>query len=434
LPDRGFEDMRLKGFLIVLMLVNFATISVLNAQEFISPRSGSQGSFTVEKDPAKYFKINPGGELIFKVTGPNTIKVYGRIINPQKAGNASLMVYQGSNLIGAMLVTPKQSSDRVLDNKSMSISALSIQEFSVSEGEQDIKVKSSPKSPEVLIAIEVMIKKGGEQSLDLIPLVPLAPLVPPKKEEKPAEIELVPLVPLVPQGEAKGEKQQKIQMSKQADKGNAQEGKYKEIVATATPPKKTDTEPASKSISTIVETTPKLEIQSRVFNLSLDVGIILPSQSIGGPYTDAGLSFFFFPIKNIPAFGIGLYAGYHNLAIDIKDGSGVKKYSMSSNLIPVSLLLSYAIPVHKKLYVDIFGGGGISIVSADLKNSLSGTSRAASQVAPSFNLGSSLVLKLDKNNGIHTTIGYMGGLVSLDFVKDLDIGGGYFVTGYNFTF
>jgi len=415
-------------FLFAAVLLVAAFPLVLGAQEFISPK-GSQSQITVEKDSAKYFMLKPGSELIFKVVGPNTIKIYGRIINPAKAGNASLMVYQGGTLVGAMLVTPKPSKDLLSHNKSLGVSVVSIQEFGISDGEQDVKIKSSAKSPETIVAVEVMVKKGAEQSIDLVPLVPLAPLVSQKKEEKPADIDLVPLVPLVAPTDTK---QEKAPPAKQSSKDTKPEGQYKEIVASSAPKEKVEV--PSKSISTVVETTSKPIIEKRIFQAGLNAGIIIPSQSIGGPYTDIGLSLSFFPIKTNPAFGLGLNTGYHNLQIDIKDGSGMKKYAMSSNLIPVSLTLSYSIPINNKFYADIFGGGGVSIISAELKNSTTNTSKSASSVAPSFNAGASLTFRLNKNNGISVLCGFVGGKASLDFVKDLDIGGTYFALGYNFTY
>ncbi|MGB9600164.1 MAG: hypothetical protein ACPL7I_06395, partial [Myxococcota bacterium] len=142
-----------KRIVALLTLLIFYGIN-LSAEEFLTP-DGQTKQYSVKNDKAKYFMIKPGQELVFRVSGPNTIKIYGRVINYSKAGNASFMVYQGSALIGAMLVTPKPSPDFADGNKSMPVSDVSIQEFNVSDGEQTIKIKSSAKSPYSLIALEV---------------------------------------------------------------------------------------------------------------------------------------------------------------------------------------------------------------------------------------------------------------------------------------
>lgn len=414
---------------ILPLLITFLLFVLsISAEEFLVP-SGQPKQFNVPKDNAKYFLINPGQELVFKVSGPNTIKIYGRVINPAKAGNASYMVYQGSGLIGAMLVTPKPSSDFANGDKSMPLSTVSIQEFSVSEGEQTIKIKSSAKSPASLVALEVL--KSMNQAIELVPLVPLVPPAPPKKEEKAAELELVPLVPLTPPP-AEPNVAKKEDKPKTASAEPKKEERYKEIIAQSTTKEKEGKR--TSSITTVVETTEKPSIGKRHIQLGLDLGMIKPFQSIGGPYFNTYFQVAFFPIKTNYSFGLGLKAGYHNLGIDIKDKSGKKIYSMSSNLIPVLFLVMYSIPVSKLIVTDIFAQGGINIVSADLKGSVSNTNRSGSAIAPSFGAGGALTLRFTNSHSLSLKLGYNGGRASLDFVKDLEVGGIYFTSGYNYTF
>ncbi|MCX7959306.1 MAG: hypothetical protein N3B13_09690, partial [Deltaproteobacteria bacterium] len=316
------------------------------AEEFLTP-SGQPKQVSVQNDRAKYFEIKPGQELTFKVTGPNSIKIYGRVLNPLKSGNASFMVYQGSTLIGAMLVTPKTSQDFANGNKNLVLSAVSVQEFNISDGEQTIKIKSSAKSPDSIVAVEVM--KSPEASIDLVPLVPLAPLVPQKTEEKPASVDLVPLVPLTPPPETKTARKEEKPLQTTPEKPKKEET-YKEIVAQKTP--ETVKKETAPSVTTVVETTEKPFIGKRIARIGADIGMIIPFQSIGGPYINAAFTSLFFPVKTNYSFGIGLKAGYHNLRVDIKDGTGKKIYEMSSSLVPVNLILMYSIPISKLIVTD----------------------------------------------------------------------------------
>ncbi len=399
----------------VLSLVLLFSGLNIYAEEFLTP-SGQVRQVNVQNDKAKYFEIKPGQELLFKVTGPNSIKIYGRIYNPSKAGNASFMVYQGNTLIGAMLVTPKTSQDFADGNKNLPLSAVAVQEFNISDGEQTIRIKSSAKSPDSIVAVEVM--KSPEASIDLVPLVPLAPLVPPKQEEKAAApIDLVPLVPLTPPQETKTAKK---------------EEKPKEIIAqNVVQPKAKEPAP---SVTTVVETAEKPSIEKRHVQLGADIGMMIPLQSIGGPYINAAFQAFFFPVKTNYSFGLGLKAGYHNLSIDLKDGSGRKTYEMKSSLVPLNLMIMYSIPVSKLIVTDLYAGGGISLVSATLDSMTAAPSKSGSKVAPSFGLAAALTFRLHKNHNISVKGGYEGGSTSLDFVSNLDTGGFYFTPGYSYTF
>lgn len=387
----------------------------LYSEEFLTPL-GQQKQVNVTNDKAKYFLIKPGQELSFKVIGPNTIKIYGRIVNPSKSGNASFMVYQGNTLIGAMLVTPKPSQDIADNNKNMPLSAASVQEFNISDGEHTLKVKSSPKSPEAVLSVETMKKQ--EASLDLIPLVPLAPLVPPKSEEKSQTLELIPLVPLTPSGDTK------------TAKG---EERPKEIIAqNVSAPK--PVEAKSQRITTVVEFTEKPSIEKRYLQLGIDVGTIIPLQNIGGPYINTSFQSIYFPIKSNYSFGVGARFGYHNLAVDIKDSGGKKMYEMDASLIPVNLTFLYSLPLSRLILIDWFFGGGISIISAQLKSQRGFPSKSSSSISPLIEGGGAVILRFHKNHSLAIKLGYEGGKTSLDFVKDLDIGGIIITSGYNYTF
>jgi len=414
----------------ILILVSaFIFISnKLLSEEFLTP-IGKQKQVNVQNDEGKYFLVKPGQELSFKVKGQNSIKIHGRILNPSKSGNASFMVYEGSSLIGAMLVTPKSSGDIVVGDKKIKLSEAVIQEFSISDGEHTLKIKSSVKSPDAIVAVEVT--KSAEASIDLVPLVPLAPLTPSKKEEKTPELELVPLVPLTP---AEPKVAKKEDGSKPVTEEPIKKGKpgYKEIIArSSTDLKKKET---SSGISTVVETTEKAKIDNRHIQMGFDLGMIIPFQNIGGPYFDGEARVFYFPIRTNPSFGLGLNVGYHNLEIDIKEGNGRKIYSMTSSLIPIDLLFMYSLPVSKLIETDLFAGGGITIVSADLNSKIGTSSKSGSTIAPSFVGAGAISLKLGKNQGLSIKLGYIGGRTSLDFVKDLDVGGLFVTSGYNYTF
>ncbi|MCX7943401.1 MAG: porin family protein [Deltaproteobacteria bacterium] len=416
----------MKNFIKIFVISIIFWGSNINAQEFLSPL-GQQNQVGVKNDKGKYFELKPGNELSFKITGPNTIKVYGRIINPTKAGNASFMIYQGNTLIGAMLVTPKVSQD-VTTNNNIPVSTTSIQEFNISDGEQIIKIKSSPKSPETIIAVELM--KSLDSSIELIPLVPLAPLVPPKEEEKQAQIDLVPLVPLIPPDQPKvADKKEDTPKKTDLDK---KEGEYREIIAQSTA--QTTPKDAKTTITTVVETTEKPRIAKRVIRLSTNAGVIIPIQDIGGPFGNFNIEALYFPIKNNYSFGIGLNVGYHNLKIDVKDNTGKRLYEMGSSIIPINLMSTYSIPITKVLILDLFAMGGISIVSADLASKINTPSKSASSTTPSFGGGFSLEMKLTNSHGIALICGFEGGRTSLDFVRDLEIGGFFINMGYNYTF
>lgn len=419
----------------VLKLFNFLFVKVLLllicsaafAQEFISP-VGNKETLSVDKDPAKYYLMKPGSELVFKISGPTTIKIYGRILNPAKSGNASLLVKQGDLLVGAMLITPKVSTD-LLKKEMSSLSHVTVQEFNISEGEHQIKIKSSPKSPEVIVAVEVMGKKVAEQSIDLIPLVPLVPLVPPKTGEKGEGIDLIPLVPLAPTETKSAKKEESIQPA--APPKEKKEEHYREISARSTD---IPSEKSTPGVTTVVEVAPTSEVGERHFSVYTDVGIIVPLQSIGGPYPNAEILFGFYPVRSNRAFGIGVKAGFHYLSIDIKDGTGNLMYTMGANIVPLSLLLSYSVPISSTIISDLSFGGGISLVSAEISGEGNNLSRSDSSLPFSFEVGGAISYKIDRNNSIGGRVGFLGGRTSMDFVSDLDIGGLILSLGYSFTF